>query len=333
MAQTERKKRAPQIISASYRTDIPAFFGDWFMQRVRAKYVRYKNPYGPQIVTVSLDPADVIAVVFWTKNCVPFMKHLDELDRSGICYYFQYSINGQPRYFEERVPRDATTLANFRELTEHLGDDGRRRNLWRYDPVIFSNETPPAFHLETFGRLAKALEGYTERCYLSFLDLYAKTQRNMGRLPDGIQLYDPDPSEKRKLAQDLAEIGAPYGITIYTCAEDFATGGLVKKGSCVDAELIGELFPEKSRAIRDSLNRNKCGCADNRDIGAYDTCPHGCIYCYAVRNRDLALKNFQGHDPNADALISLGENVPPEPSEQSRLTPVRLGTTKDLFSE
>jgi len=306
------KPRAPQLISASYKTDIPAFYGEWFMQRVRERYVRYKNPYGPQKVSVSLDPADVIAVVFWTKNCIPFMKHLDEMDRSGLDYYFHYSINGQPRYFEERVPRDATTLENFRQLSLRLGPNGAKRTIWRYDPIIFSNETPADFHRETFARLAKALAGSTERCYISFLDLYAKTQRNMGKLPEGLRIEDPDATIKRQLAVDLSEIAALCGITIYTCAEDFAVGGNIRKGSCVDADLVAELFPAKQHVVRASLNRNKCGCSDNRDIGAYDTCPHGCVYCYAVRNRELALKNFQAHDPLADALVSLGENVPLE---------------------
>ncbi len=302
------------------------------MQRVREKYVRYKNPYGPQVVSVSLDPVDVIAVVFWTKNCIPFMKHLDELDQSGIDYYFQYSINGQPRHFEERVPRDTTTVANFRELTRRLGPKGVKRNLWRYDPVIFSNETPASFHIETFARLSKALAGATERCYISFLDLYAKTQRNMGKLPDGLRFDDPDPALKSQLAQELSVIAEEHGITIYTCAEDFAVGGKIKKGNCVDADLVAELFPGKERVIRDSLNRNKCGCSDNRDIGTYDTCPHGCIYCYAVRNRDLALKNFQAHDPKADALVSLGENVPLVRPITFHPKVAGAGETKDLFS-
>lgn len=303
------------------------------MGRVREKYVRYKNPYGPQIVSISLAPEDVIAVVFWTKNCIPFMKHLDELDNFGIDYYFQYSINGQPRHFEGRVPRETTTIENFKELSARLGGNGPKRNIWRYDPIIFSNETPAAFHLETFSRIAESLKGSTERCYISFLDLYAKTQRNMGKLPDGLKFDDPEPSVKRALAQQLATIAAQQGITLYTCAEDFAVGGLIKKGSCVDADLIAELFPRKERVIRDSLNRSKCGCSDNRDIGTYDTCPHGCIYCYAVRNRELALKNFQSHDPNADALISLGENVPLARPISFHPKASVSGDIKDLFSE
>lgn len=324
------KPSAAQLISASYKTDIPAFYGEWFMHRVREKYVRYKNPYSSQSVGVSLDPSDVIAVVFWTKNCIPFMKHLDEMDRSGLKYYFQYSINGQPRYFEERVSRDTTTVVNFRQLSKRLG---AKRTIWRYDPIIFSNETPAEFHRENFARLAKALGGSTERCYISFLDLYAKTQRNMGRLPEGIRVEDPDQQTKQQLAVDLSEEAAQHGITIYTCAENYAVGGNIRKGSCVDADLVAEIFPEKQHIVRASLNRNKCGCSDNRDIGAYDTCPHGCVYCYAVRNRDLAVKNLRAHDPLADALIPMGPNVPLERQIAVVQQTGAHGSTLDMFGE
>lgn len=327
------KPRTPQLISASYKTDIPAFYGEWFMQRVREKYVRYANPYSSQSVSVSLDPSDVLAVVFWTKNCIPFMKHLDEMDRSGLDYYFHYSINGLPRTFEERVSRDTTTVANFRQLSERLGSNGAKRTIWRYDPIIFSNQTPADFHRENYARLANALGGATERCYISFLDLYAKTQRNMGKLSEGLRIEDPDQSTKQKLAVDLSEIAAQHGITMYTCAEDFAVVGNIRKGNCVDADLVAEIFPSKQHIVRASLNRNKCGCSDNRDIGAYDTCPHGCIYCYAVRNRDLAVKNLHAHDPLADALVSLGANVPLERQITVIQQTEAPGGTLDMFRE
>lgn len=328
------RKRKPQIISASYRTDIPAFYGEWFIERVREKYVRYKNPYGPQIVGLSLAPEDVIAIVFWTKNCIPFMRYLDELDQSGLDYYFQYSINGQLKCFEERVPRASMAIENFHKLSARLGTNGAKRNIWRYDPIIFSNNTQKDFHVKTFADIASALEGSTERCYISFLDLYTKTQKNMGKLPDGLYLEDPPLEQKNILAIELADIAARHGITVYTCAEDFAVGGIIRKGSCVDAELIAELFPHKSFVIRESLNRNKCGCSDHRDIGAYDTCPHGCIYCYAVRNRVLALQNFQNHETKADALLPIkGGNVPIEDPITLHSRQPQIGETEDMFQE
>lgn len=302
------------VISASYRTDIPAFYGDWFMQRVREGYVRYQNPYGPQVVTVSLRPQDVHAIVFWSKNYGPFLKHLDELEARGLDFYFHYTINNQPRVFEERVPPVEQTLQSFRVLAERYSPDHVQ---WRYDPILYSTVTAPEWHRATFADLAARLEGLTRRCYFSFADLYAKVERNLRKLPDTVHVYDPPDEEKIALARELAEIAARHGITLYTCAEDFAVRGPIRRGSCVDKEILDHLWPDKAQKMRFSSNRGKCGCYDSRDIGAYDTCPHGCIYCYAVLNRPLALKRYKNHDPHHDMLVSRGPNEPPSPSPPS----------------
>ncbi len=137
-----------EVISASYRTDIPAFYGDWFMERVREGYVRYHNPYGPQVVTVSLRPEDVHAIVFWSKNYAPFLKHLDELDRRGLDCYFHYTITGLPHAMEERVPRPVQTIESFHTLAKRYSPGHVQ---WRYDPIVFSPQTDAAWHLRTFG--------------------------------------------------------------------------------------------------------------------------------------------------------------------------------------
>lgn len=302
------------VISASYRTDIPAFYGDWFMQRVREGYVRYHNPYGPQVVTVSLRPADVRAIVFWSKNYAPFLPHLDELHTRGLDSYFHFSITGYSveratHPLEERVPHPEQTLASFRGLTTFTSP---RHVLWRYDPIIFTPLTDSAWHRRTFRDLAQQLAGLTERCYFSFLDLYDKVARNTARLPVELQPFDPAEEEKRALAQELALIAAAHGITLYTCAEDFAAIAPICKGACVDKALIDALWPDKqNHPLKLSNNRGKCGCYDSRDIGAYDSCPHGCVYCYAVLNRPLALKRYKEHDPSHDALIQRGPKAPP----------------------
>jgi len=149
------------------------------------------------------------------------------------------------------------------------------------------------------------------RCYFSFADIYAKVERNLRKLPPGIDVYDPPDDQKIALALDLAEIAAWHGITLFTCAEDFSAVGPIQRGSCVDKEILDLLWPEKARKMKLSSNRGKCGCYDSRDIGAYDTCPHGCIYCYVVLNRPLALKNYREHDPDHDALIKRGPKQSP----------------------
>lgn len=303
------------VVSVSYRTDIPAFYGDWLMQRVREGYVRYHNPYGPQVVTVSLRPEDVHALVFWSKNYAPFLRHLEELDSSGLRSYFHYSLTGYAgeratHLLEERVPHPDQMIQSFGALATRYS---RKHVLWRYDPIIFTPQTDAEWHRRTFRILAKRLAGLTERCYFSFLDSYDKVERNTRKLSAELQPFDPSPQEKLDLARELAVIAASHDIGLYTCAEDFAVVPPIRRGACVDKELIDELWPDRRREkLKLSNNRGKCGCYDSRDIGAYDTCPHGCVYCYAVINRPLALSRYKEHDPDHDALIKRGPKQPPE---------------------
>lgn len=305
-----------QVISASYRTDIPAFYGEWFIRRVREGYVRYKNPYGPQVVTVSFRPQDVHAIVFWSKNYQPFIKYLDEIERYGLDFYFHFAITAQPRILEERVPDWQQSTKTFRALAKRYGPEFVQ---WRYDPIIFSNLTDHDFHLNAFARLCYELEGHTKRCYFSFLDLYTKVARNLAPLRGQLNVLDPPNNVKKELALELADIASKHGITMYTCAEDFAAIDLIQKGSCIDQDILDQLWPEKAHKLKLSKIRGGCGCYENRDIGAYDTCPHGCVYCYAVLNRKLALKRFHEHDPSKDCLVEIGANVPPADDAPSQM--------------
>ncbi len=309
------------VISASYRTDIPAFYGDWFMQRVREGYVRYQNPYGPQVVTVSLQPKDVHAIVFWSKNYGPFLKHLNELDASGLNFYFHYTITGLPHTLEERVPPPSQSIEAFRTLAQRYS---AAHVQWRYDPIVFSPHTDVDWHIHTFRDLAQRLEGLTERCYFSFLDVYAKVERNVKKLPPEATPVDPANEEKLELALRFATIAADHGITLYTCMEDFAAVEPIQRGSCVDKDILDRLFPHKQRPMKVSSNRGKCGCYDSRDIGAYDTCPHGCVYCYAVINRPLALKRYQEHDNACDMLVKRGPNAPPKEASGETMIQIPL---------
>lgn len=313
-ADARSRPPSPQVISASYRTDIPAFYGDWFMERVREGYVRYYNPYGPQVVSVSLQPQDVHAIVFWSKNYAPFMRHLDELDQRGLDFYFHFGINGYTadpaiRPLEERVPHPKQSIKVFRELATRYSP---KHVQWRYDPIIYTDRTDEQWHMRAFAELAQQLEGLTERCYFSFLDInYKKVVHNMRRLDTALQPHDRSEEEKRQLALELARIAGNHGITLYTCAEDFAVIGPIRRGACVDKDILDTLWPHKAQKLKLCSNRNKCGCYDSRDIGAYDTCPLGCVYCYAVLNRPLALQYYREHDPHHDALIKRGPKEPP----------------------
>lgn len=298
------------IISASYKTDIPAFYGEWFRNRLRAGFCKMANPYNRnQRFTISLRRQDVDGFVFWTKNLAPFMNVLDEVHDRGFPFIVQYTINGYPRALESRV-------VDARRSVEHLGavaeKFGRRVAIWRYDTIVLSTLTDLAFHRRNFAELASRLAGATDEVVVSFMQLYDKTQRNMDEAArrDGFEWEDPSPERKRALLADLATIAADHKMRLTICTQpDLVVPG-VGEARCVDGprlmEIAGTPFRAKLRGMRSG-----CGCFESKDIGDYDTCPHGCVYCYAVRRRDVALRRYQKHDPMGEYLFPLGS----EPAE------------------
>jgi hypothetical protein len=289
------------IISASYRTDIPTFYGDWFLNRLRAGYCKTVNPYNQQIIRVSLAPEDVNGFVFWTKNVGPFLRHLTEVRRLGFPFVVQHTINGYPRVLEQSVVDAAKSVEYVRRIAEEYGP---RVCVWRYDTIVHSSVTPREFHLETFGRLAKALAGATDEVVISFAQLYQKTLRNMNRAAEENDFTWSDPSEewKRDLVTELVAIAAPHQIRVTVCSQPrFLVAGS-GEARCVDADRLQDVAGRPFRAKLKG-NRKECGCFESRDIGGYDTCPHGCVYCYAVRDRQLALDRFRRHDPESEFLF------------------------------
>jgi len=284
------------IISASRRTDIPAYYADWFMNRVRSGYCDVANPFNSRIVSrVSLAPADVDVIVFWTRNAAPLLPHLDELDGMGYRYYFQYTLVQYPACLEPNTTLPAARIATFRKLAERLGPE---RVVWRYDPVILSNITPPDFHQVNFAELARSLRGYTQRCVVSLLDLYAGTRRRMNALrSEGVSLLQPSRSEASDLLAALSRMAGDNGMEVFTCAEpeDFSDGG-APAGRCIDNELIERVFGMKLPDRKDPHQRKACRCVISRDVGAYNTCPAGCIYCYATGDIARAETYFRNHD-------------------------------------
>lgn len=290
------------IVSVSRRTDIPAFYAEWFMRRVREGYVRYLNPFGGQEYRISLQPGDVHAFIFWSKNFGPMVKYLHELDERGYDFYFHFTITGLPRSFEKMVVPVDDAVKDFHLLT---GRYGPRRVLWRFDPIVITSITGSDYYIRRFEEIARRLKGTTERCYFSFASLYPKVRRNLDLLVNrqGIVYRDPSEPEKMSLIERLRDIAGRYGITLYSCCDDALAIDGVKRAQCVDGELLYELFPHKPVQTRVNPTRKGCRCVMSRDIGAYDTCPHGCVYCYANLNRDLAYRRFKMHDPTSDILM------------------------------
>lgn len=306
-----------KIISVSRRTDIPAYYSEWFMNRIRDGYVRWPNPFSGVIHQTSLRPEDVMALVFWSKNYAPLLPHLDELDAGGYRMLFHFTITGLPKAFEPNVPDAAQMTACARTLSTRYGADAV---LWRYDPILISTITDRRYHLNRFRELCIEMEGVVNRCYISFTKYYAKVNRNTAVLSNetGIVCQDLPLDDRIGIADSLVDIASEYDITMYSCCGDYLVSGKIRKAHCVDAELLTRLYPDRIQRLSNVPTRDECGCCDCTDIGAYDTCPHGCVYCYANSRMERALKYYGNHDHQVDMLnAKLGADVK-EPSLMQR---------------
>ena len=290
-----------KIISASRRTDIPAFYTDWFMNRIRDGFCHSINPFGGQVYRVSLRPEDCLAIVFWTRNPTPLIRHLDFLRREGYRFYFHFTINDYPKFLESHSPPRHTVINAFKRLSNLISPEF---TLWRYDPILFSKVTTESYHLEKFDSLSRQLEGYTNRCYFSFVDFYGKTERNLRRIEQehNLSFHRPAIDEQKHLAHQLREIASARGITMYSCCHDNLIGYGIEKAHCIDANLVAQLRPDVKAHPHLSPTRQDCGCAKSFDIGSYDTCPYGCVYCYANNSRDAARKRMRSHDASDTVL-------------------------------
>jgi hypothetical protein len=285
------------IISASRRTDIPAFYTDWLLNRLRQGSVLVRNPFNPhQVSQVSLDPQTVDGIIFWTKNPAPMLPHLEEIRRLGYRFYFQFTMTAYDQHLEKNLPAKAERIAVFQELARHIGPE---RVLWRFDPIFFTSEFPPAYHLHWFEDLASQLHGYTRRCTISFLSLYEKCKRNM----QGVALQAIEDAEKIRFVSQLAAIANTYGMQLCACCDSFLHQRCgVEAARCIDDRMLASILGYPVHVKKDSGQRPGCGCVASIDIGAYNTCPHGCRYCYANVSERVVAKNFASHDPDAPLL-------------------------------
>ena len=289
------------IISASYKTDIPTFYGEWFLNRLRAGYCKMVNPYGGQVYRISLAPGDVDGFVFWTKNLGPFLERLAQVRSMAFPFVVQYAINAYPRSLELSVEDAEKSVDHMRLLAAEYGP---RVAVWRYDTIVFTSDTPAGFHRRNFERLARELEGTTDEVVVSFAQLYRKTLRNMDRAARrfGFQWEDPPRETKIALAGELAACARAHGMRFTVCSQRVFLGPGIEDAACIDAARMSDVAGREIRARRKG-NRPECGCFECRDIGEYDTCPHGCVYCYAVNHRALARQRYRLHDPASEFLF------------------------------
>jgi len=269
-----RSDPPPLIVSASRRTDIPAFHMEWMFDRLREGFVDVANPRNPkQVRHVELNPDTVGCLVFWSKNPAPLLARIDELEAFRIPFGILFTLNAYGPDLEPNLPPLDTRITTFLALSRRIGPE---KLVWRYDPIALSEQYDAEFHRNRFSEIAARLAGSTHRCIVSFLDFYAKTLRHT----TGLGLYDPDFTEKNTLVLELEPIGRNSHIRLESCAE---TGLLLPAASCIGAQWIKEICGQELETRKDPGQRPLCNCVRSIDIGVNNTCPHNCRYCYANR--------------------------------------------------
>ncbi|MBU5440322.1 DUF1848 domain-containing protein [Tissierella sp. MSJ-40] len=286
------------IVSASRRTDIPAFYSEWLLNRLREGYVLVSHPRrSGHYSRVVFNPKVVDCIVFWTKNPLPMLGKLMDIEDMGYPFYFQFTLTSYDSKIECGLPPKRELLKTFQKLSEQIGAN---RVVWRYDPLILSNTLDVSYHLRSFEQMAAILKGKTNRCIFSFLDFYPKVRTAM----KGISPMKFDISSIKQIAEGFSAIAQRYGITLSTCSEpvDLSQYG-ISHASCIDQSMIENTIGCKIKAKKDPNQRLACGCIESVDIGTYDSCMHGCVYCYADSGRSMATLNMARHNPASPILI------------------------------
>lgn len=292
-----KKGGREMIISASRRTDIPTYYADWFFNRLKEKYVLVRNPMNiHQIGKISLTPEVVDGIVFWTKNPIPMLNRLSELDKYN--YYFQFTLNAYGKDVEPNVPsKNDIVIPAFQQLSKMIG---KEKVIWRYDPIFFNEYYTIEYHCKYFRMLAERLSGYTEKCTVSFLDLYRNTARNTKPL----NIQHETNEQQIQIMQSFLEIAKEFGLYIDTCAEKLELEKFgIAHAHCIDKSRFEQIGKYKLLVEKDPNQRPECGCIASIDIGSYNTCANKCLYCYANYSYNTVKRNYQIHNPVSPLLF------------------------------
>ena len=287
------------IINTGMRTDIPAFYSKWLLNRIKEGFVYVRNPYYKnQVTKYSLEPSVVDCLAFCTKNPHPLIPHLEALDKYNQFWFVTITPYGKD--IESNVPDKKQVIEDFKKLSEHVGVDSVAI---RYDPIFINEKFDVEMHIKCFERLVSQLKGYTHDCTISFLDLYEKVKRNA---PD---LRPPNDDEEIEIAKAFSKIGKENDIVIHGCCEknELKNYGIDITG-CMSQEIVEKAIHHKLDIRRKQSQRAVCKCVLGNDIGAYNTCPHLCKYCYANANAGLVKENIKKHIPTSPFLIGKEES-------------------------
>ena len=284
------------ILSVSRRTDIPNYYSDWFINRIKDGFLYVRNPMNAhQVSRIDLSPEVVDCIVFWTKNPANMLDKLNFLQ--DYVYYFQFTLTGYGKDIEPHLPDKKDELIPvFKALSERVG---KEKVIWRYDPIMITKRYTTDYHLRAFEEIAGNLADHTERVIISFVDLYAKTRRNTKEL-DIVELTN---KEMMNLAEKMAQIAAKHNLITETCAEkiDLKNVG-IQHGACIDRRLIERLLGCRLIVEKDKNQRLECGCFESVEVGNYNTCLNGCKYCYANFNEDKVREQVKLYDVNSPLL-------------------------------
>ena len=330
---------APVIISASRSTDIPAFYAKWFINRLEAGYCVWYNPFNQKPMYISFKNTKV--VVFWTKNPEAMLEYLPELDKRGIHYYFQVTLNDYEfEGFEPNVPLLQHRIEVFKKLSDKIG---KEKVIWRFDPLILTQNFTPRQLLNKIYRIGNQLKGYTDKLVFSFVDVkaYRKVQNNLVKetslfTKENVESAEPEGDKRTEIVEGLAKLrehwkSEGWNLELATCGEDIDLDKYgIKHNRCIDSELMERLFaddkelvyylrtgkmpepdlfgglpelPLIAKNLKDKGQRKVCGCMVSKDIGMYNTCRHFCVYCYANTSKELVLKNKENHNDDSESII------------------------------
>lgn len=287
------------ILSVSRRTDIPNYYSEWFINRIKEGYLYVRNPMNiHQISKIDLSPKVVDCIVFWTKNPLPMMDKL--VDLKDYNYFFQFTLTGYGKDIEPNLPDKRKQMIDiFCILSSRIG---KEKVIWRYDPIIFTDRYTKEYHVKAFREIANALQGYTDKVVISFVDLYAKTKKNM----KGINVVTLEDRKFFEFIAELTQIAQKNKLRIATCAEeiDLVSFG-IEHNCCIDRELIEKIIGCKIGVKKDKNQREECGCIESIEIGSYNTCRNACRYCYANYSDEKVRGNCQIYDPQSPLLCGI----------------------------
>lgn len=280
------------IISASRRTDIPAFYGRWFMDKISRGQVIVRNPFNGVEENILLSPHSIDGIVFWSRNFAPMIENYKNLLDLGYSFYFQFTIIGYPAWLDPGSPPVAKAAKTAATLSRLFGP---RSVVWRYDPVALTSKTDASWHIDNFKTLLKLMAGSTDTCVISFIDRYKKMDKKIFPLlkKRGVTFCDPSTKELGKLAEEMRGLAQNYGIAVTACCEpEIIAVTTIEKNACIDIKRLSDISVTDFSTTPKRPTRTGCGCWASKDIGAYDTCISGCAYCYATGSNEKGKENY-----------------------------------------